>query len=347
MIFANSQDGVAFLCVPLLGWGLWPAFRSRCGAPTPGFALLNLSTQFVTMLILCSTAGAAGPHGQFWHTHLWTADWSTVATWLGGFLVAHGDHIAAVAMRFIPPGVAFPLYTGTGLVLGSSLNYLQVGSPNTPVFLIGLFLMAVAVVFLSLGEGAKGVRDDELPIAAGVSLVEVGSSVEASTTAPPKELSRKVATLICFLAALFASCWSPLATYATKHGQHTPYARYFFFISGALCAMPSVLFLTASIEGKTVAQAAKEVRGLALKNIAWGVACGCGVSFGYFGYLLGSTVVNATVAFGITCCNALIAILVDIAFGDNFRGLALRPKLFFGLAVVFYVGCIGVLTSIS
>jgi hypothetical protein len=43
----------------------------------------------------------------------------------GGFLLGHGDHLGAFCMQHIPPGLAFPLYAGTALLLGSLLNLVQ------------------------------------------------------------------------------------------------------------------------------------------------------------------------------------------------------------------------------
>ena len=52
--------------------------------------------------------------------------WSEVALLVGGFFLAHGDHIGATCMEFMTPGVAYGLYAITAMVVGTILNLIQV-----------------------------------------------------------------------------------------------------------------------------------------------------------------------------------------------------------------------------
>jgi len=160
----------------LLMWGLWSRVRVLCGCPTPVFAVLNLSAQFLTAVICAFVLGMVTPsHGGTFLGKGVTFDISALCVILGGFVNSCGDHLAATAMSRISPGIAYPLYSGSALLCATILNYVQVGSPNLVMTVCGLALTFTAVFLLSQGERhkSKGMARDPQSVCGAEDPLEV------------------------------------------------------------------------------------------------------------------------------------------------------------------------------
>eukprot|EP00658_Telonema_sp_P-2_P028994 TRINITY_DN22115_c0_g1_i1.p3 TRINITY_DN22115_c0_g1~~TRINITY_DN22115_c0_g1_i1.p3 ORF type:complete len:135 (+),score=35.39 TRINITY_DN22115_c0_g1_i1:54-458(+) len=100
---------ILMLCLP--AWGLWPVLRSKCGAPVPAFAVINMSAQFVCALVWAATMGMATSTDGRWSNGIssLSIDLHVAAIFLGGWCLGHADHLGSMAMQLISPGGAYSM----------------------------------------------------------------------------------------------------------------------------------------------------------------------------------------------------------------------------------------------
>ena len=250
------------------------------------------------------------------------------------------DHLSSIAMQYIPAGIAYPLYAGVSLVVAQCFNVLQLGSADPLRLGLGLGLVLLGLTFLTLAQSAK-----EQPEAAGgymrdatLSLLKPSpaltgslqhgpqSSSSTGTKAGPtaarmrepqrsKHIRPAPAMLMCVVAGLCGSGWSPLSTFAragpaaAADPVHSAFVCLVVFELGQLCAIPSVAGLGGLLTGTGWWRPLRE---LGWAQVLWGLLCGVGVASGYAAYFISSAKISPTVAFGIVCCNPLLALLIDI-----------------------------------
>ena len=88
------------------------------------------------------------------------------------------------------------------------------------------------------------------------------------------------------------------------------------------------------------------LRNLTVLSAFYGILCGIGVSTGYMAYFTSSAHISPTIAFGIVCCNPLLAMALDIVRCE-FRGVSLTVKVILAMAIVCYSSAIAVLSQIA
>ena len=191
---AEQTVGVILALWCIVGWGLWPTLRTRSNLPTPAFALLNVSTQWVCALVWGVAFGSSSVENFAWLTPTfssqiapssssssmrtttttasYSADASSFAAalctlaahptsrdgavFLGGVLVGHGDHLSALAMRRLPGGVVYQLYAGVVVGLGGLLNYALVQPARPALMFCGFSAILGAIFALAVAERAYG-----------------------------------------------------------------------------------------------------------------------------------------------------------------------------------------------
>ena len=211
--------------------------------------------------------------------------------------------------------LADPLYAGTTLVLAQLLNYMQLGSEDPPMLLLALALVALGLSFLTLTAAAKekaprpevGLESSLLPPVATTRSGDRSSappainSVHERTHPGPKQISPRAAMVICAIAGLAGSGWSPLSTYARAGAEaeadpvHDTTICLVVFQLGQLLAVPSITNIASRLEGSGVLA---PLRALSLRSAAWGILCGMCVSSGYVVYFTSSSHISPTIVFG-------------------------------------------------
>jgi len=377
---ATTGIAIALAFIPLPSWGLWPTLRTRCGAAVPAFAALNMMAQLFMATLWGLTMGMVGSTGGTFTSALHDLffgafDIHAVAVILGGFALGHADHLGAFAMQYIPAGVAYPMYSGTTLVTGSILNYVQVQPAHPVLWMCGLLLVLTGVILLGVMQSVDDRCDDEKAFSssfvsqsttpggrdrAGSARSVVSQQTLLSDGFEPLEdiklpgvalpgpvsISPKFAMLICLTAGLCGTAWSPLSTFARKGDSEgavlmsNPYVCIFFFNVGQSLSYPSVAAISGWLGGTGTLEPLKE---LTWPAVGWGLLCGATVSCGYMGYFVGSSKAAPTVCFAISACNPLLALILDVFAVGAFTTASMKVKVILGCCIVAYSSAIGLL----
>lgn len=291
MFSPNSES----LCVILLSitvstFGSWSSVRTLCRAEAPVFAILFLSSQFLTAIAMCLTLGmSSNVDDENFNSDVFVnamgperySGGKAFCIVIGGFLLANGDFLCACACSHIPSAIAFPVYSGWGLVQGTVLNYIieSRSSSIDPVFLfLGIACALLAIGCMALSEryskqnknhisGADdggfeleyknnglAMVDKSHETDAGVEyhntsdnlLGQLSSSAEIVVIeqATPREyLGINIWVYVCLLGGVSSGLWSPLASYGRSGdgAVNDAFVSLFYFMCGQLCALPVML----------------------------------------------------------------------------------------------------------
>jgi len=359
------------LGVPVIGWGLWPLFRTNCGAPVLTFAPINILSQFCTACVYALIF--EGPYRIYdtWKNF----DVRVGFAVLGGFLLGHGDHCSALGMRFLRPGLTLALVSIVNVVLTCVFNYIQVGALRPDYVFTGLGFAVMAIIFLSqtvqksskkepkednsletyrfFSESSEQVYQKKtyvLNVAGHNSSLIAGSKTEdgyktfsngdsGDTPEAQLTISKRQAFAIVAVAGLFTACWGPMSTYARDGSLdeliRSPGIILFFYTLGELLALPDIYLICFCIEPQP-----KYI--LTRRRLLWGIVTGVSVSSGYFFYFtatynnMDDIVVPASV---IVQCNSLVAVITDVLQGE-FNGASVKTKVLLAGAVMFYIGAV-------
>jgi len=360
---------VLMACIP--AWGLWPTWRSRCDAPVPAFAPLNAGTQFLMSVVWGLTLGMiVMPSNETQYTselkQLFDGEFDirVGAVLLGGFMLGHGDHLGALSMQYISPGVAYPMYAGLTVIGGSALNYPQAEPNNVPLWACGLALVLLGITLLATSQLMDHRQDkqssfllDESKHNNPISVDQDGALLPTGASAADLEIpetqnkvsNSHMAMGICLAAGLCGSMWSPLSTYGrsdkTQGGKLMmgPYLCLSVFTFGQLLSLPSVCYIAGRIGGTGVSAPIRKVL-REPANMMWGAVCGMSVSCGYMAYFLGCIVISPTVGFGVSACNPLLALAIDAVVKRVYNGAETKVKMLACGCVISYGTAIALLS---
>lgn len=360
-MFVTTGHEIAFLITTLVAFGSWPALRRCSGLPFPQFAFFSIVAQFTLAVAWLASLGTQTGNGAWLDNERSSQTFVQIgndplfsgAVILGGFLLGHSDMINSWAMQFLPAGVSFAFYGCTSLVGSSILNLCIQGSARLSLLLLAIVLALLGKVLLAVAIASARFTVKDNCSAAEIGHDLVAQPLDANSHShhpegrlPPLQLHRSNAMIVCVGAGVLASCWSPLSTFARNSGTPTiavrnPYVCLLLFAFGELCALPSLLLGAHFIVREPV------FKPLKLRQAAFAVLSGSGVSLGYLCYYLASTGVPAAVAFGIGPASApLVAILLDLLNGE-FRRTPPRGKVVLCLCILSFGGAIATMASIA
>ena len=122
MISTSVAIGLSLL--NLLVWGTWPTVRVRCKCDGVVFIPLYMAGQLGTAMVLSLLIDAPGTVQAFLQLQ---PSIGLLCLLVGGFIVGHGDFLCSCAMSYLPTSIAFPIYTGLMMVLGTLMSYFVEG----------------------------------------------------------------------------------------------------------------------------------------------------------------------------------------------------------------------------
>jgi len=361
---------LVLLAVPVISWGLWPLFRTNCGAPVLIFARINILSQFGTACVYALIfEGPLRIYDTFKNIDLRVG-----FALLGGFMLGHGDQCSAIPMKYLQPGITIALVSTINLVLTCIFNYIQVGAKRPDYVLTGLVFAFIAIILLS--QTVKKSSREELREEMTPGIFKYGSeqlipkklnttSTAGSTSSlfspggevigsayltftkeaymanphPKLMMSKRKGLIIMGIAGLFTACWGPMSTYARNGSSdelvRSPGLMVFTFTLGEVFAIPDLYLICLLVEPQPEYI-------LTWRRLFWGVFNGAAVTTGYFFFFtstydkMDEIVVPATV---IVNCNALVAVLTDIIRGE-FRGAPTKTEILLTASVTLYINAV-------
>ena len=123
MVEVSPGLGLALSILNLIVWGSWPYLRMQCSLQGPSFTILYFIGQFCTALIFgFILSPSASSYVTQWSIPP-TDWWRVLLIVIGGGCVGNADFLCSIAMSRIHFSVAFPIYAGLALGVGSALVY--------------------------------------------------------------------------------------------------------------------------------------------------------------------------------------------------------------------------------
>jgi glucose uptake protein GlcU len=269
---------------------------------------------------------------------------STLLVFLGGLAVGTGDFVALVVSKNVPGAIAFPIYSGTCLVLGTSLNYIIDGSELTPSFLFSGTAVALLAI-ICLGWSSSQTSDQNVPSAAVIALEHLEAGEEKvkekvkedllinESVEDEKERTKRMMKYILILVFFGAtnSSWTVCSTLAGD--DVNPNLKTLALSAGRVLVQFPVQYVYSRISGSSsLTEIIRKAFEMSSRDIKISRACGVLVGIGYWSYFNAVSHVNPAVAFAVSNCSPLVTTLVGVFLLSELRNYT-------------NVGRIGVLTS--
>ena len=245
MFIVNSYGLAVVLCIiTMICWGSW-GNTQKLAAKNWRYELFYWDYTvgiLLFSLLLCFTLGSIGDEGRSFIPDLMQVDGNRALSALAGGVIFNASNILlAAAVSIAGMSVAFPLGVGLALVLGVIINY--VGTPKGDVvpLLIGVLLVAMAIVINGMAARRNGGTDKGnsrkgiiLAAAAGILMSFFYRFVAAAMdldnfTSPTPGMATPYTAFFIFSCGIFLSNFI-FNTLAMRHpfvGKPVGYSEYF------------------------------------------------------------------------------------------------------------------------
>ena len=245
MFIVNSYGLAVVLCIiTMICWGSW-GNTQKLAAKNWRYELFYWDYTvgiLLFSLLLCFTLGSIGDEGRSFIPDLMQVDGNRALSALAGGVIFNASNILlAAAVSIAGMSVAFPLGVGLALVLGVIINY--VGTPKGDVIplLIGVLLVAMAIVINGMAARRNGGTDKGnlrkgiiLAAAAGILMSFFYRFVAAAMdldnfTSPTPGMATPYTAFVIFSCGIFLSNFI-FNTLAMRHpfvGKPVGYSEYF------------------------------------------------------------------------------------------------------------------------
>ena len=245
MFIVNSYGLAVVLCIiTMICWGSW-GNTQKLAAKNWRYELFYWDYTvgiLLFSLLLCFTLGSIGDEGRSFIPDLMQVDGNRALSALAGGVIFNASNILlAAAVSIAGMSVAFPLGVGLALVLGVIINY--VGTPKGDVIplLIGVLLVAMAIVINGMAARRNGRTDKGnsrkgiiLAAAAGILMSFFYRFVAAAMdldnfTSPTPGMATPYTAFFIFSCGIFLSNFI-FNTLAMRHpfvGKPVGYSEYF------------------------------------------------------------------------------------------------------------------------
>ena len=280
-------------------------------------------------------------------------------------------------MAHVHFSIAFPIYAGLALAVGSSLVFVVDGNGNIVLLFSGVALAICAIFCLAAAEMAETVGGEvvggldvavcDTDVKAGfltlspLQLQDDGEKSEAVTAAAALSTHKSRGWVnVCVFCGLLGGLWSPLSTLGRlEGGVEAPLTGLVIFQLGQLCCVPLqccyyslVLLLLQGREAYSqsndpvifLGEIAKSCRESARDTIL-ALCTGAIVGTGYTLYFLASAVVNPTVALAIPSCEPLVAIVFGVVVSRKLQYATNTVRVYYLLAFSLFIAAIALLAK--
>jgi glucose uptake protein len=330
-IIETYSVAVLFCIITMLCWGSWANTQKIAGTR---WRFEYFYWDYVIGIVLVSllmalTLGSTGDSGRSFLADLKQADTKNLlGAFVGGIVFNAANILLVAAISIAGMAVAFPIGIGLALILGVLINYQASQKGNFTFLLIGVLLVAAAIV---LNASAYG-------------------KVNKAAKASPKKgiyLALAAGLLMSFFYRFIAASMDLENFHQPAAGKMTPYTAVFIFSLGILAS--NLLFNSILIkrplsgEPGTYRQYFSGAFKLHLPGLIGGLIWGVGNSFN----LIAAGKAGAAVSYGLGQGATLVAALWGVFVWKEFKGgnrtvssmlVAMFACFVCGLALIIYAG---------
>ena len=329
MFIVNSYGLAVVLCIiTMICWGSW-GNTQKLAAKNWRYELFYWDYTvgiLLFSLLLCFTLGSIGDEGRSFIPDLMQVDGNRALSALAGGLIFNASNILlAAAVSIAGMSVAFPLGVGLALVLGVIINY--VGTPKGDVIplLIGVLLVAMAIVINGMAARRNGGTDQ-------------GNSRKGII------LAAAAGILMSFFYRFVAAAMDLDNFTSPTPGMATPYTAFFIFSCGIF--LSNFIFNTLAMRhpfvGKPVGYS-EYFKGSAATHLV-GVFGGCVWGLGTALSYIAAGKAGAAISYALGQGAPMVAALWGIFVWNEFKGADVPTKRLLALMFVLFITGLSLIT---
>ena len=329
MFIVNSYGLAVVLCIiTMICWGSW-GNTQKLAAKNWRYELFYWDYTvgiLLFSLLLCFTLGSIGDEGRSFIPDLMQVDGNRALCALAGGVIFNASNILlAAAVSIAGMSVAFPLGVGLALVLGVIINY--VGTPKGDVIplLIGVLLVAMAIVINGMAARRNGGTDK-------------GNSRKGII------LAAAAGILMSFFYRFVAAAMDLDNFTSPTPGMATPYTAFFIFSCGIF--LSNFIFNTLAMRhpfvGKPVGYS-EYFKGSAATHLV-GVFGGCVWGLGTALSYIAAGKAGAAISYALGQGAPMVAALWGIFVWNEFKGADVPTKRLLALMFVLFITGLSLIT---
>ena len=329
MFIVNSYGLAVVLCIiTMICWGSW-GNTQKLAAKNWRYELFYWDYTvgiLLFSLLLCFTLGSIGDEGRSFIPDLMQVDGNRALSALAGGVIFNASNILlAAAVSIAGMSVAFPLGVGLALVLGVIINY--VGTPKGDVIplLIGVLLVAMAIVINGMAARRNGGTDK-------------GYSRKGII------LAAAAGILMSFFYRFVAAAMDLDNFTSPTPGMATPYTAFFIFSCGIF--LSNFIFNTLAMRhpfvGKPVGYS-EYFKGSAATHLV-GVFGGCVWGLGTALSYIAAGKAGAAISYALGQGAPMVAALWGIFVWNEFKGADAPTKRLLALMFVLFITGLSLIT---
>ena len=329
MFIVNSYGLAVVLCIiTMICWGSW-GNTQKLAAKNWRYELFYWDYTvgiLLFSLLLCFTLGSIGDEGRSFIPDLMQVDGNRALSALAGGVIFNASNILlTAAVSIAGMSVAFPLGVGLALVLGVIINY--VGTPKGDVIplLIGVLLVAMAIVINGMAARRNGGTDK-------------GNSRKGII------LAAAAGILMSFFYRFVAAAMDLDNFTSPTPGMATPYTAFFIFSCGIF--LSNFIFNTLAMRhpfvGKPVGYS-EYFKGSAATHLV-GVFGGCVWGLGTALSYIAAGKAGAAISYALGQGAPMVAALWGIFVWNEFKGADVPTKRLLALMFVLFITGLSLIT---
>lgn len=329
MFIVNSYGLAVVLCIiTMICWGSW-GNTQKLAAKNWRYELFYWDYTvgiLLFSLLLCFTLGSIGDEGRSFIPDLMQVDGNRALSALAGGVIFNASNILlAAAVSIAGMSVAFPLGVGLALVLGVIINYVSTPKGDVIPLLIGVLLVAMAIVINGMAARRNGGSDK-------------GNSRKGII------LAAAAGILMSFFYRFVAAAMDLDNFTSPTPGMATPYTAFFIFSCGIF--LSNFIFNTLAMRhpfvGKPVGYS-EYFKGSAATHLV-GVFGGCVWGLGTALSYIAAGKAGAAISYALGQGAPMVAALWGIFVWNEFKGADVPTKRLLALMFVLFITGLSLIT---
>ncbi|TRW97962.1 GRP family sugar transporter [Flavobacterium gawalongense] len=320
-IISSYPMAVLFCILSMFCWGSW-ANTQKATTDNWRFELYNWDYVIGLMLsafLLAVTLGSFGDGGRNFWVDIQQADYdSTKNALLGGVLFNAANILLVAAIAIVGMSVAFSVGMGFAMVLGVTINYLELPIGNATLLFLGVGLILIAMILNTIAY-KKTIRTNTTLVSSKGLMLTLGSGLIMG-------LFYKYV-----INSVFPNFDQPLV------GKLSPYTAVFIFSIGVFISncLFNTLLMIKPIEGAPISYSSY-FKGKS-KNHLMGLLGGTIWCVGMLFSVLASSKAGAAISYGLSSGATIVAAIWGICIWKEFKAAPKEVSRILALMIICFI----------